>query len=119
MEGEVDLINRDPNNMNNFLHVEFADVLAEPQSAHSVDCVWANSGACFKGGKDCCYKFLSFFCGLCICKFQIENLVTEPTDSTYLSTDCLLINPLLLKRWDGVAYSHMLPMLTFGSLHQD
>jgi hypothetical protein len=67
-DGEVDLINRDPNNMNNFLAVEFPDVLAEPQGAHSVDCVWANSAKCFNGGKSCCYKFLSFFCGLCIGK---------------------------------------------------
>ena len=34
---EVDLVNRDPNSMNNFLQVDFEDVLAEPHGAHSSD----------------------------------------------------------------------------------
>ena len=35
---EIDLINRDPNKINNFVQVEFDDVLAEPDGAHSA--VW-------------------------------------------------------------------------------
>ncbi len=31
------LINRDPNEMNRFVHVQFEDVLAEPPAAHSSD----------------------------------------------------------------------------------
>jgi hypothetical protein len=35
--GEIDLIERDPNNMNNYVQVVFDDVLAEPEGAHSAD----------------------------------------------------------------------------------
>ena len=35
--GEIDLTNRDPNSMNNYIQVEFDDVLAEPEGAHSAD----------------------------------------------------------------------------------
>ncbi len=34
---DIDLINRDPNNMNNYIQVEFDDILAEPEGAHSPD----------------------------------------------------------------------------------
>ena len=33
----VDLVNRDPNNMNQNIQVMFDDVLAEPEGAHSAD----------------------------------------------------------------------------------
>jgi len=62
----VDLINRDPNGLNNYVHVQFDDVLAEPAGAHSADCVWRNSYKCFTCGKNNCYKFLSCLCGICI-----------------------------------------------------
>ena len=72
---EVDLINRDPNGMNNFIQVEFEDVLSEPNGAHSADCVWRNSFKCFECGKNCCYKFLSFFCGIFYGKFSNRNKI--------------------------------------------
>jgi hypothetical protein len=34
---EVDLINRDPDNMNGYVHIQFDDVFAEPHSWHSKD----------------------------------------------------------------------------------
>ena len=34
---EVDLVNRDPHSMNNYLQVDFEDVFAEPSSIHSKD----------------------------------------------------------------------------------
>ena len=42
----------------------FDDVLGEPEGAHSAECVWRNSHKCFNGGLGCCYKFLTFICGL-------------------------------------------------------
>ena len=65
-EREIDLVNRDPNSMNNFIQVEFEDVLAEPSGAHSSDCVWRNSFKCFNCGKNCSYKLLSCLTGICI-----------------------------------------------------
>jgi hypothetical protein len=37
MARELDLVNRDPRNMNKYIEVEFDDVLAEPEGAHSAD----------------------------------------------------------------------------------
>merc|ERR1712127_574369 len=62
---EVDLVNRDPNNMNNYIQVSFDDVLAEPENSHSADCVWRNSFRCFNCGMKCMYKFLTYICGIC------------------------------------------------------
>ncbi|RNA04802.1 caveolin-1-like [Brachionus plicatilis] len=61
---EIDLINRDPQNLNNFLQVEFDDVLAEPEGTHTIDCVWRNSHKCFKCGKNLCYKILTILTGI-------------------------------------------------------
>ncbi|XP_076451372.1 caveolin-1-like [Babylonia areolata] len=60
----VDMVRRDPNNLNDHLRVSFEDVLAEPDGAHSVDCVWRNSFKCFECGKGFCYKALTLICGL-------------------------------------------------------
>ena len=64
--GELDLINRDPNSMNNYIQVEFEDVLAEPEGAHSADCVWTNSKKCFDCGFKFYYKLMTYCCGICI-----------------------------------------------------
>ena len=37
MADQLDLLNRDPHNMNNFLQVEFDDTLGEPKGTHSSD----------------------------------------------------------------------------------
>ncbi|VDI59892.1 caveolin 3 [Mytilus galloprovincialis] len=65
-EQEVDLVRRDPNELNSHVKVAFEDVLGEPDGAHSIDCVWNLSYKCFNGGKNCCYKLLTTLCGLCI-----------------------------------------------------
>ena len=44
----LNLDNRDPNNMNNYLQVEFDDVLAEPKGLYSAPCVWKNAFNCFQ-----------------------------------------------------------------------
>ncbi|KAK3585873.1 hypothetical protein CHS0354_038405 [Potamilus streckersoni] len=62
----VDLINRDPNNINDHLGVYFEDVLAEPESTHSIDCVWKLSFTCFNFWKNLCYKIQTLLCGICI-----------------------------------------------------
>jgi hypothetical protein len=66
MADEIDLTNRDPNQLNAHIQVSFDDVLAEPEGAHSMDCVWTNSYKCFTCGLGCCYKFITFFTGICI-----------------------------------------------------
>ena len=63
--GELDLVNRDPNKMNDYVQVSFDDILAEPEGAHSADCIWENSKKCFDCGLSCWYKLLTYCCGIC------------------------------------------------------
>ncbi|XP_025107884.1 caveolin-3-like [Pomacea canaliculata] len=62
--GEVNLVNRDENNVNDHIKVCFEDVLAEPDGSHSIDCVWKLSYCCFNCSKGCCYNLLAIFCGI-------------------------------------------------------
>merc|ERR1711963_19345 len=52
---DIDMNNRDPNNINDHLRATFEDVLAEPEGIHSMNCVWSNSYKCFNCCKDLCY----------------------------------------------------------------
>merc|ERR1712121_545785 len=63
---DIDLVNRDPNNVNDHLKVTFEDIIAEPEGAHSIDCVWKGSYICFNCCKNCYYKCFTFWFGICI-----------------------------------------------------
>ncbi|XP_054582090.1 caveolin-2 isoform X2 [Eptesicus fuscus] len=52
---------RDPNQLNSHLKVDFQDVIAEPESTHSFDKVWICSHALFEVSKYVIYKFLTVF----------------------------------------------------------
>ena len=64
MADALDLMNRDPHKMNNFIQVEFDDVLGEPAGTHSKDCVWKNSYKCFTCGKNLAYNIATLLCGI-------------------------------------------------------
>ncbi|KAH3892457.1 caveolin-3-like [Dreissena polymorpha] len=66
MAANLDLANRDPNNINDHIKVTFEDVLAEPEGAHSIDCVWKLSYTCFTCWLGICYKISTLLCGICI-----------------------------------------------------
>ncbi|KAL8574225.1 hypothetical protein ACOMHN_027879 [Nucella lapillus] len=61
---EIDMVNRDSNSINDHLRVAFEDVIAEPDGAHSVGCVWRTAFLCFNCSKGLCYNILSIFCGV-------------------------------------------------------
>ncbi|PAA76957.1 hypothetical protein BOX15_Mlig004037g3, partial [Macrostomum lignano] len=63
---EIDLVNRDPNGINGSIQVKFEDVLAEPDGAHSMDCVWSNSYKCYTCGLSLSYKIATLLCGIFI-----------------------------------------------------
>ncbi|XP_041378603.1 caveolin-1-like [Gigantopelta aegis] len=63
---DLDLVNRDPNNINDHIKVAFEDVLGEPDGAHTIDCVWINSYKCFNCWKSLCYTISTLLCGICI-----------------------------------------------------
>ncbi|KAL8623140.1 hypothetical protein ACOMHN_063360 [Nucella lapillus] len=65
----LDLINRDPNNINDHLKVAFEDVLAEPEGVRSIDCVWSNSFRCFNFWKNACYMLNTLCCGMCVAMY--------------------------------------------------
>ena len=51
-------------------------MFGEPDGVRSLDCVWSMSYMCFECGKNCCYKFLTLLCGVCIalywgCEFAV------------------------------------------------
>ncbi|XP_052250492.1 LOW QUALITY PROTEIN: caveolin-1-like [Dreissena polymorpha] len=66
MAQNLDMENRDPNDINDHLKVAFEDVLGEPEGAHSINCIWKMAYTCFECGKGLCYKLLTTFCGICI-----------------------------------------------------
>ena len=74
MAENLDINNRDPIGMNSYIQVTFADVLAEPEGAHSGECLWRNSYKCFTGALSCCYKVLTYICGLPIGSFKLDLL---------------------------------------------
>jgi len=61
-DSRPDMVNRDPNGVNQNLQVAFEDVFGEPDSAHSPDCAWKCGYTCYEGAKGCCYKTLSVLC---------------------------------------------------------
>merc|ERR1712154_498215 len=63
---DLDLVNRDPNNISDHIKVAFEDVFAEPEGAHSCDCIWKNSYCCFEFCKRLTYMLLTTFYGICI-----------------------------------------------------
>ncbi|XP_059167773.1 caveolin-3-like [Physella acuta] len=60
---ELDMVNRDPNGLNDHVRVLFDEVIAEPDGAHSINCVWTCAYRCFECCKGCCYKLLTLLCG--------------------------------------------------------
>jgi len=64
-EYKVDLRNRDINNINQHLKVQFFDVFGEPDpTTHSFDSVWDISYKVYTGTKLWCYRILSLLCAI-------------------------------------------------------
>ncbi|XP_060078225.1 caveolin-1-like [Ylistrum balloti] len=87
----VDLGNRDPYAINSHLQVNFEDVLAEPDGTRSCDCVWETSFWCFTNGKNCCYKFMTGICGICIALFWGCEFALITFDQVWCLSPCLRI----------------------------
>ncbi|KAL4226705.1 Caveolin-1 [Mactra antiquata] len=66
MADSLDMVNRDPNNLNDHLKVQFEDVFGEPEGARSIDCVWKLSYTCFTCWLGLCYKIATLLYGICI-----------------------------------------------------
>jgi len=76
MDGEADLENRDPNNLNDHLGVSYEEVIGEPDAIHSLDCVWKLSYKCFNLWLKLCYVIVTTLYGIWIacywgCYFSI------------------------------------------------
>jgi len=55
---------RDPHKINQDVQIDFADIIAEPDSFRSSSYVWTMSQCIFKDGKNAAYQFLSFVVGV-------------------------------------------------------
>ncbi|KAL3852820.1 hypothetical protein ACJMK2_016435 [Sinanodonta woodiana] len=86
---EPDLMNRDPNDLNNHIKVCFEDCIAEPEGVRSIDCVWRNSYMCFNCGKNLCYKILTTCCGICIAFCWGCDFACTAFDHIWFLTPCM------------------------------
>ncbi|OWF35034.1 Caveolin-1 [Mizuhopecten yessoensis] len=93
---EVDLESRDPNSLNGHVQVAFEDVLGEPDTTHSIDCVWKNSYSCFNCGKNCCYKFMSTLCGICIALYWGCEFAMITFQMVWCCTPSLKVHTIML-----------------------
>ena len=75
MAESLDMVNRDPNGVNSYIQFSFEDVLAEPEGAHSCECLWRNAYKCFTGGLSCCYMILSGIFGLPCGSFKFKLFI--------------------------------------------
>ncbi|PSN58482.1 hypothetical protein C0J52_00792, partial [Blattella germanica] len=78
---------RDPNNLNQHLQVQWDDVIGEPEGVRSISCVWKLSSWCFRSSRNCCYIVMSLILApimaLCLgCTFAC--LAFEVHDIIYL-----------------------------------
>merc|ERR1712031_43606 len=55
---------RDPHKVNDDVQINFADIIAEPDSFQSTSYVWTMSKFIFAYGKDAAYQFMSFILGV-------------------------------------------------------
>ncbi|XP_072026422.1 caveolin-1-like isoform X1 [Amphiura filiformis] len=61
---ELDLEDRDPTEMNEFVKVSWEHVFAEPKDVHSYPTVWINAFKCYRGSKFWCYRICTLICGI-------------------------------------------------------
>ncbi|KAF6029500.1 CAV1 [Bugula neritina] len=58
-DGRPDMVNRDPNGINNGLMAAFEEVFGEPENLHSPECAWKCGFQCYEGSRKCCYAFIT------------------------------------------------------------
>nr|XP_002738352.1 PREDICTED: caveolin-3-like isoform X1 [Saccoglossus kowalevskii] len=76
----LDMVNRDPQELNPHVRAKYDDVFAEPRGTHSMDGVWRCAFRTFSGGKSCCYKVLTVICAVptaLICGFMFAFMSFE------------------------------------------
>lgn len=60
----LNIVDRDPTDMNDHVKVFFQDVFAEPEGTHSIDGVWRTSFKTFVGTKYWCYRIITAIFGI-------------------------------------------------------
>ncbi|XP_048768309.1 caveolin-1-like isoform X2 [Ostrea edulis] len=90
MDG-LDLINRDPNNINDHLKTGFDDVLAETDGTHSLDCIWKVAYCFFHGCKAFWYNLCTLLCGFFIACFWGIEFAAIAFGHVWCITPCLRV----------------------------
>uniref|UniRef100_A0A8C5MDD2 Caveolin n=1 Tax=Leptobrachium leishanense TaxID=445787 RepID=A0A8C5MDD2_9ANUR len=106
--------NRDPQNLNGQLKVNFEDVIAEPETTHSFDKVWICSTAIFEISKYVVYKVLTlllaiplvFILGILFAIGSCLHIwIIMPIVKTFL-----MLLPSVRAIWKGVMDSLVAPL---------
>ncbi|XP_067929150.1 caveolin-3-like [Watersipora subatra] len=100
--GQIDLVNRDPNDLNGDLHVLFEDMIGEPDGAHSADCVWSCAFKVFTGSKKICYLLLTTICAVPMALFWGCTIACVTFNHIWHVTPCykiMQINLLCCQRF--------------------
>ncbi|KAL4226693.1 Caveolin-1 [Mactra antiquata] len=95
----LDMINRDPNEINSHVKVGFEDVIAEPDEAHSFEVCWKFSYCCFSCWKACCYKLVTFFCACCISANLGCDFACIALQHVWCCTPCLRFCSIQCNPW--------------------
>ncbi|XP_076469445.1 caveolin-1-like [Babylonia areolata] len=91
MAEQLDMVNRDPNNINDHLKVAFEDVIAEPDGVHTIDCCWKCSYRSFTWAKTFWYNVLTVCCSCPIaCCWGLE-FASITFDHVWHYTPCLRV----------------------------
>ena len=56
----IDMVDRDPRNINQFVRVDFDEIFGEVDAPRSVDCIWVTSFRCFVCSRNLGYKLLTY-----------------------------------------------------------
>lgn len=63
---DMDMDNRDPNDLNEHLKIQWEDLIGEPEgNSRSIDCTWRCSRGCFQCTNRCCYILLTTLISPC------------------------------------------------------
>ncbi|XP_033127403.1 caveolin-1-like [Anneissia japonica] len=94
---DIDMVQRDPSDLNSHVKVMFEEVLGEPDGSHSIDGVWRCAFKCFEGSRNLCYRILTAICAVPLafcwgCEFAFLSFYHVWCVTPYLKAYIININ---------------------------
>lgn len=92
--------NRDPNNLNSHIITDYFSVFGEPSTApQSIECVWEFSEICYDCMRECTYKLMGLFCGVCIAIAWAFEFVPVLFSHVWFLTPCNHVISIVCGIW--------------------